>query len=151
MKRIHGVSLGLVAAAVSAGLVYAALWQARVAEPSAVTVHGLTARRLWATTTMALAIVSAVLACWGWLRPTSRFGTARGRRATMVLGSIAVLSGGLVLAVANAGPGSGNGVVGGAAALVLGAFAVGLAGLAVRRANIAGTARVRSPGVMSRS
>ena len=69
----------------------------------------------------------------------------------MVLGSIAVLSGGLVLAVANAGPGSGNGVVGGAAALVLGAFAVGLAGLAVRRANIAGTARVRSPGVMSRS
>jgi hypothetical protein len=48
-------------------------------------------------------------------------------------GLIAVLNGGLNLAIANGGPGTGNGVVGGAAAFVLGIIAVALGGLALTR------------------
>jgi hypothetical protein len=48
-----------------------------------------------------------------------------------VAGLIAAVNGALNLAVADGGPGSGNGVVGGAAALVLGLIAMVLGGLAV--------------------
>ena len=47
----------------------------------------------------------------------------------------AVVNGGLVLAVANGGPGAGNGVVGGAAALVLGLIGMVLGGLALARSR----------------
>jgi hypothetical protein len=51
-----------------------------------------------------------------------------------VAGLIAVINGGLNLAVATGGPGTGNGVVGAAAALVLGLIALTLGGLGfVRR------------------
>jgi len=43
------------------------------------------------------------------------------------------LNGFLNLALASGGPGTGNGVVGGAAALVLGAIAMSLGGLALSR------------------
>jgi hypothetical protein len=46
---------------------------------------------------------------------------------------MAVVNGGLNLAIATGGPGSGNGVVGGAAAFVLGLIAVVLGGLALAR------------------
>ncbi len=48
----------------------------------------------------------------------------------LVTGLIAAVNGGLVLAVANGGPGTGNGVVGSAGALVLGMIAMALGGLA---------------------
>ena len=53
----------------------------------------------------------------------------------VVTGPIAVINGGLVLAVADGGPDSGNGVVGGAAALVLGLTARVLGGLALARSS----------------
>jgi hypothetical protein len=55
----------------------------------------------------------------------------------LVAGLIAAVNGGLVLAIANGGPGSGNGVVGGAGALVLGLIAMALGGRASlnQRAN----------------
>jgi hypothetical protein len=46
---------------------------------------------------------------------------------------MAVVNGGVNLAIATGGPGSGNGVVGGAAAFVLGLIAVVLGGLALAR------------------
>src|SRR5215470_14225806 len=52
-----------------------------------------------------------------------------------VLALVAVVNGGLVLATANGGPGSGNGVVGGAGALVLGLIAMGLGGLGLARSR----------------
>jgi hypothetical protein len=52
-----------------------------------------------------------------------------------VAGFIAAVNGGLNLAVANGGPGTGNGVVGGAAAFVLGLIALGLGGLALARSR----------------
>jgi hypothetical protein len=54
----------------------------------------------------------------------------------LVAGPIAAVNGGLVLAIATGGPGTGNGVVGGAAALVLGLIATVLGGLAVARSRI---------------
>ena len=48
-------------------------------------------------------------------------------------GLIALVNGGLNLAVATGGPGTGNGVVGGAAAVVLGLIALALGGLALAR------------------
>lgn len=141
MNRIHIISVGLIVAAAFIGLVYLALRLAQVAEPSAAAVHGFTGRRLWATATVGLAIVSAVLACRGWFRPAGNFGSVLGRRATILMGTIAALSGGLVLVVADSGPGSGNGVVGGAAALVLGLFAVALAVCNTRRVCTPGTTR----------
>ena len=53
----------------------------------------------------------------------------------LVAGLIAAVNGGLNLAVANGGPGTGNGVVGGAAALVLGLFAMVLAGMTLARSR----------------
>jgi hypothetical protein len=51
----------------------------------------------------------------------------------LVAGLIAVSNGWLNLAVAKGGPGTGNGVVGGAAAFVLGIIALVLGGLALAR------------------
>ena len=51
----------------------------------------------------------------------------------MEVGLIAVVNGWLVLAIADGGPGTGNGVVGGAAAFVLGLIALALGGLARAR------------------
>lgn len=48
------------------------------------------------------------------------------RSPALWLGIIAVLLGGLFLAAADGGPGTGNGVVGSAAAIVLGLVAIGL-------------------------
>ena len=53
----------------------------------------------------------------------------------LVAGLIAVVNGGLVLAIAKGGPGTGNGVVGGAGALVLGLIALALGGLALARSR----------------
>ena len=51
----------------------------------------------------------------------------------MEVGLIAVVNGWLVLAIADGGPGTGNGVVGGAAAFVLGLIAMALGGLVLAR------------------
>ena len=51
----------------------------------------------------------------------------------LVAGLIAVVNGGLNLAIANGGPGTGNGVVGGAAAFVLGLIALAIGRLALAR------------------
>jgi hypothetical protein len=67
-----------------------------------------------------------------------RLGNASGRlgaRVALFAGLIAAVNGGLVLAVATGGPGSGNGVVGGAAALVLALVGMALGGLALARSR----------------
>jgi len=137
MKRTFAMILAAVAAAaLFGGLVHAVLVVAQVSEPAATTVYGLTPRRLWATTVVAVALVGVVIGGLALSRPASRFGTASGRRAAIaavVMGLIAAINGGLNLAVANGGPGSGNGVVGGAAALVLGLIALTIGQLALAR------------------
>ena len=131
MKRILSRILALVVAfAVFAGLVHLVLVATHRADPAATTVHGLTAQRLWAIIADGVALGSVVTG-----------GMALTRRAThlaivaMIAGPIAAINGGLVLAVANGGPGTGNGVIGGAAAIVLGIAAVALGGFAMSRAR----------------
>jgi hypothetical protein len=53
----------------------------------------------------------------------------------LVMGPIGLVSGGLILASADGGPGTGNGVVGGAAAVVLGLIGTVLGGLVLARSR----------------
>jgi hypothetical protein len=118
MKRTFAFILAaLAAAALFAGLVHAVLVVAQVSEPAATTVYGLTPRRLSATTVAVLALVAVLVGGLALARPASRFGTTSGRLGAIVAGLIAAVGGGLLLAIANGGPGTGNGVVLGAAAL----------------------------------
>lgn len=141
MKRTFTLILAaLVAAALFGGLVYTVLVVAHVAEPAATTVYGLTSRRLWATTAAGLALVGVVIGGLALARPGSRFAApaassrfSLGASVALVAGLIAVVNGGLNLAIANGGPGTGNGVVGGAGALVLGLIAVAEGGLVLAR------------------
>src|SRR5262245_39355045 len=139
MKRSFAFVLAAVAAVVAfAGLVHAVLVAAHVSEPAAITVYGLTPRRLWATTAAVLALFGLAIGGLALARPVSRLGTASGPlRAIMAVaaGLVAAVHGGLNLVVANGGPGTGNGVVGGAAAFVLGLIAVATGGLALARSR----------------
>jgi hypothetical protein len=140
MKRNFTLILALLAAAaLFAGLVHVVLVAAHVSDPAATTVYGLTSRRLWATTVVLVALAGVVIGGLG-LAPASRFGHTFGRLGAIVTvgaGLIAAFNGGLVLAMANGGPGSGNGVVGGAAALVLGLIATVLGSLGLARRRLA--------------
>jgi hypothetical protein len=146
MKRTFVLILtALAAAALFAGLVYAVLVAAHLSEPAATTVYGLTPRRLWATTAAVLALVGVVIGGLALARPASRLSTASapggfplGTSVALVAGLIAMAIGGLNLAIANGGPGTGNGVVGGAGALVLGLIAMAVGGLALVRSRSIG-------------
>ena len=133
MKRTLAILFAAVAAAaLFAGLVHAVLVAAHVSEPAAATVYGLTLRRLWATAAAAVALVGVIIGGLALARSASRFGTPgrRGAIVALAAGLIAVVNGALNLAMANGGPGTGNGVVGGAAAFVLGLIALALGGIA---------------------
>jgi hypothetical protein len=137
MKRTLAIILAAVAAAaLFGGLVYAVLVAAHLTEPAATTVHGLTPRRLWATTAVVLALLGVVIGGLALRRSAGRISTGNrriGAIVALVAGLIALVNGGLNLALATGGPGTGNGVVGGAAAFVLGLIALTLGGLALAR------------------
>ncbi len=127
----------LAAAALFGGLVHLVLVVTHLSEPAATTVQGVTPPRLWATLAIALAALGAAIGCLVLARP-DRFGAASGRWgafAAILTGSIAAIGGARVLAVATGGPGTGNGVVGGAVAVVMGLFAAVLGALALTRAR----------------
>jgi hypothetical protein len=138
MKRTFAVILaGSVAPALFAMLVHAVLVAAHVSGPLTNTVHGLTLRRLWATTAVALGLAGVIIGSTALVRVARRIGNRGQNGATLALvaGIIAVVNGGLNLAVATGGPGTGNGVVGGAAAFVLGLIGTALGGLALSRSR----------------
>jgi hypothetical protein len=140
MKRTFILILvALGAAALFGGLVHAVLVAAHVSEPAAITVYGMTPRRLWATAVAVLALVGVIIGGVALRRSSAgRIGTGNRRMEAIVAllaGLIAVVNGVLNLALATGGPGTGNGVIGGAAALVLGLIAMVLAGLALARSR----------------
>ena len=139
MKRTVAILLTAVAAAaLFVGLVHTVLVAGHVSESAATTVYGLTPRRLWATTVAVLALVSVVIGGLALVRPAGRFGSGSfGPVVALVVGLIAAVNGGLNVVVANGGPGSGNGVVGGAAAFVMGLIGIAIAGVAVARRRTA--------------
>jgi hypothetical protein len=138
MKRTFAIILAaLAAAALFGGLVHLVLVAAHVSEPAASTVQGLTLRRLWAATAAGLALVGVVIGVAALYRADPRIGN-HGRRGAIVAvlaGLIAAVNGGLNLAIATGGPGTGNGVVGAAGAFVLGLIATVLGGLALARSR----------------
>ena len=138
MKRTSTIVLGAaVAAALFVGLVYAVLMVARVRaglddalRPDSPATVGHCGRcggigrrgHRWA--------------CSGSLRESSRHHIRPpGAIVALATGLIAVLNGGLNLATANGGPGNGNGVIGGAAAFVLGWIAATAGALALARSR----------------
>ena len=139
MKRSFAIVLAVLAAAVAfAGLVHAVLVAAHLSSPAAVTVYGLTPRRLWATTAVVLALGSLAIGGVALTRSVRRLGAASGSLGAIValaVGLLAAINGGLNLAVATGGPGTGNGVVGGAAAFVLGLAGAVIGWLALARSR----------------
>jgi Family of unknown function (DUF6223) len=138
MKRILAIILvGLASVALFGLLMHAVLVAAHVSEPAATTVQGMTPRRVWATAVIVLSLAGVVIGGLALYRAFRRIGNhgRRGAIVALVAGLIALVNGGLVLAVATGGPGSGNGVVGGAGALVMGLVALALGGLALARSG----------------
>jgi len=138
MKRTFAIVLvGLAAVAVFAALVHFVLVAANLSHSAPTTVQGLTPRRIWATVAMALGFAGVIAGSMALLRAVRRIGN-RGRNGAivaLVTGALAVINGGLNLAVATGGPGSGNGVIGGAAAFVLGLAGIALGGLTLSRSR----------------
>nr|WP_294944970.1 DUF6223 family protein [uncultured Mucilaginibacter sp.] len=136
MKRAFITILAtVVIAAVFGGLVFAVLKAAHVSAPAGNTVQGLTSRRLWATATALLALMGVVIGGLA-LRRSGGYTSAKLKIRSvvaLVAGLLAVLSGALNLALAKGGPGSGNGVIGGAAGTVLGLTAIVLSVIAFNR------------------
>jgi len=138
MKRTVGLIIAaLAAAAVFAGLVHAVLVAAHVSEPAASTVYVVTLRRVWASAGDVLGLVAVVIGGLALYRAARRIGNhgRRGAILALILGTIGAVNGGLVLTFATGGPGSGNGVVGGAAAVVLGLIAIVLGSVVVTRSR----------------
>ncbi|MBM7494386.1 ammonia channel protein AmtB [Micromonospora luteifusca] len=99
---------------------------------STVDASTLTSDRIVATAAVVVALAGAIIGGLALARPTSH---SRKRRSAVALaaGVTGVLVGGLVVVTADGGPGTGNGIVGGYAALVLGLLAALLVGLASAR------------------
>jgi hypothetical protein len=138
LKRIFAIiALGLVAAAVFAVLVHAVLVAAHLSTSSGNTVKGLTPRRLWATAAMAVGMTGVIAGSMSGIRAARRIGKCGRNGAVLALtaGILAAINGGLNLAVATGGPGSGNGVIGGAAALVLGLTSMATGGFSLVRSR----------------
>ncbi|UJW30317.1 DUF6223 family protein [Saccharothrix sp. AJ9571] len=102
-----------------------------LAEPAAVDAYTLTAGRFWATSAALLGLAGVIIG-----------GLARARVArksawvASATGLIALTGGVLNLATADGGPGTGNGVVGGALAVGLGLLALVLGGLALAATTV---------------
>ncbi|WP_037765950.1 DUF6223 family protein [Streptomyces sp. 142MFCol3.1] len=107
------------------------------AQAAGVDAYTLTAARFWATSVALLGLAGLVIGKMALTRSARRIGDGGRRQAivALVAGLIAVVGGALNLAVADGGPGTGNGVVGGALALVLGLIATVLGRLALARSR----------------
>ena len=79
-------------------------------------------------------LASAIVSVVALIRSTNRLATS-GKIAAVIAGAVAAINGTLVLTFATGGPGSGNGAVGGAGAIVLGLLAVALGGWACARSR----------------
>jgi hypothetical protein len=138
MKRTFILILvALVALVLFGVLVHFVLVAANVSKPAATTVYGMTPRRIWATVVIVLALLGVIIGGLALYRAARRVGN-RGRLGAivaLVAGLIAAVNGWLVLAFATGGPGSGNGVIGGAGAFVLGLIAMALGGLVLFRSG----------------
>jgi hypothetical protein len=103
---------------------------------AAVDAYTLTTGRLVGTVAALLALAGVVIGVLTLVRPTSRTGNSK-RRAVFALGAglAGMAIGGVVVAAAEGGPGTGYGIVGGFAALAIGLVATILGWLALTRSR----------------
>ncbi|MFD2418255.1 DUF6223 family protein [Amycolatopsis pigmentata] len=107
---------------------------AQSADPSS---YGFTPARIWASAAALLALVGAVIGGLALNRSVRRVRNSgrKGAIVALAAGLIAMVNGVVNLAVADGGPGTGNGVVGAGVAVVLGLVAIVLGGPALARSR----------------
>ena len=124
------------------GLVHLILMAANVSKSAPSTVYGLTSKRQFALVALGIALFSVIFGWRTFRKSSSHTSIVNGKSwpiVAIVAGLMAVIGSVLNLATANGGPGSGNGVLGSAQALVLGLTGMFLGGLAMvrfRRKNL---------------
>ncbi|MFJ8013749.1 DUF6223 family protein [Streptomyces sp. NPDC096339] len=109
-------------------------------QPIAADAYELTSGRMVGTGAALVALAGVVVGVLSLARSAGRIGNGgrRGAIAALVSGLVGMVVGAVNLAVADGGPGTGNGVVGGAVALVLGLIAAILGRLALVRSRRTG-------------
>lgn len=137
----------LLAAAATALLGWAVLATPAAADASAasaaVDAYTLTTGRLVGTGAALVALAGVVIGVRALAR-SGRLGNPNGNRGALVAlvaGLAGMVTGGLVVAAAEGGPGTGYGIVGGFAALAVGLIAALLGGLALLRTRRIATRR----------
>jgi len=105
-----------------------------LAQPAATSAYTVTAGRLWSLVAALAGLAGVTLGVVALVRPAGRIGNRRAIVA-FAAGLIAVVIGGLVVAAADGGPGTGYGIVGGVIAVVIGVIAFVLGGLALFRSR----------------
>ncbi|MFD8099478.1 DUF6223 family protein [Nocardia fluminea] len=121
----------LTAAAVSTALTLVSAAPATAATTTLADSYGMTTDRLVATSAAFLGLAAVIVGGWA----VSRAGSPARSFVAVGAGAIAAIVGVIGFATADGGPGTGNGIVGAAIAIVLGLAAVALGTRAYRRAH----------------
>lgn len=132
------VSPGMIAAVLVAGVLLAAPLAAYAADhATAVPAYSMTPKRLAASSASLAGLIGAVIGGVALARSRARIGNGgrRGATVAVVLGPIALIVGGLVVATADGGLGTGNGLAGGVVAIILGLIGSTLGGLTLSRSR----------------
>jgi Family of unknown function (DUF6223) len=107
-------------------------------QPTAVSPHTLTPKRMVASAAAVVGLSSAVIGGLAMALSAGRIGSGNRRRraiVALVLGPIGLVIGGLVVATADGGLGTGNGIAGGIVAMIVGLVGMALGGLALVRSR----------------
>jgi uncharacterized protein DUF6223 len=110
----------------------------------AVAVYTMTPGRIAGSIAALVALAGVVVGVVVLVRSRGRATGRRGPAFALAAGLAGILGGGLVVAAADGGPGTGYGIVGGFVALVLGLLAAGIGGLALANSR---RVRPQGPGV----
>lgn len=106
-------------------------------QPPTVTVTTLTRERIVASAAAVVGLIGAILGGLALARSIRRIGNSgrRGAIVALILGPISLVTGGLIVATADGGLGTGNGIAGGFVAIALSLIGMALSGLAPARSQ----------------
>ena len=141
-RTLTYIFITIAAIALYLGLVHLILMIANVSKSAPSTVYGFTSKRQFALVALGLALLSVILGWRTFRKSAVHSSILHGKSwpvVAIVTGLIAAIVSVLNLMTSNGGPGSGNGVLGSAQALVLGLTGMFLGALAMvrfRRKNL---------------